>query len=71
MDENLELNFLLNQQRANNNIRAFAQQQISHLLSIVHEQRLLVDQLEQQDREINIRINALGIKNKTIVRHEL
>ena len=69
MDENIEYNFLLNQINANNQIRSVIQQQISSLLAVVHQNRQWMEQLDENDRQLNLRMNAIGGENKTLVAH--
>ncbi len=71
MDENLEYNFLMNQLNANNQIRAVLQNYIANALAVVHQQRDLINRLEEQDKQINLRLQAIGSDNKTIVEHSI
>lgn len=69
--DNLEYNFLQNQLDANNLVRSIIHQEISNLFNIIHQNRGLLDQLDERDKEIRERIQAIGEGNKALVKHSL
>lgn len=71
MNEDLEYNFLHYQFDANNKIRAIVQYEITTLLSLVHQKRQLIDQLDHIDRQNKLRLDAINSKDKILVKHEL
>lgn len=70
MSNELEINFLHNQINANNQIRSVSQHQIATLLNLVHQQRQFIEQLDNNDRELNLRLNSMNDTNTVIVKHE-
>lgn len=70
MNENLEYNFLQNQINSNNQIRSVLQHEITTLMALIHQKRQWIDKIEENDRLLSARMDAIGHKNKTLVHYE-
>lgn len=65
----IEYNFLQNQLEANNRIKSVLQFEITSLLNIIHQKRQWIDQMESNDKELNLRLSSLREKDKKLVKH--
>ena len=64
MSDNSEYQFLNMQLDANKYVKAMLESDISKLLQLVHEKRNTIKQIEDMDRELKIRMDAVASDNK-------
>lgn len=65
----IEYNFIQNQIEANNKVRSILQYEITSLLGIVRQKKLWIDQLDENDKELNLRLGGMANKDKKIVKY--
>lgn len=65
----IEYNFLQNQLEANNRIKSILQFEITSLLNIIHQKRQWIDQMDNNDKELNLRLSSIREKDKKLVKH--
>lgn len=65
----IEYNFIQNQLEANNKIRSILEYEISSLFSIIHQKRKWIEQVNNNDKELNLRLNSIREKDKKLVKY--
>jgi len=65
-----EYQFLSTQIQANNYVKSIIQSDIASLLKLVHEKRRVIDELDNINKELNIKLNAISNENQWIVKYE-
>lgn len=71
MNENLEYNFLIYQIDANNLIKSFLEKEIADLSIMTANKRKAIKEVDELNRKLNIRLNQIGEKNKSIVKYDV
>lgn len=66
-DNQNEYQFARTQLNNNNLLKMLVENDISQLLIIVHQKRHLIKQIEEQNRELTNRINAMSGENNQLV----